>query len=134
MFDYADGLVHDHWGQALPNATGVSSSPLKCKVFSNTTNALLTYAGKSHLRRRRQKALVGDVVDLYPSGPRRNIAAFYNAIVEGQSENGTVQRAVDGCLTCILGREAGLRRGRLTMDKLIKDNKRIELDLTGLKV
>jgi hypothetical protein len=48
-------------------------------------------------------------------------------------ENSTVPRAVDGALTCILGRETGLRHTRLTMDELIRENKRVELDLSGLK-
>jgi hypothetical protein len=40
---------------------------------------------------------------------------------------------VDGCLTCILGREAGLRNGRLTMEELLKEDKHYAIDLTGLK-
>jgi len=77
--------------------------------------------------------MVADVVDLYAAGARRNIAAFYASVCEGRFDNPTVGRAVDGCLTCILGREAALRRGRLTMDELLKENKRYEADLTGLK-
>lgn len=73
------------------------------------------------------------MVDLYPNGARRNIATFYESICAGKFDNPTVRRAVDGCLTCILGREAGLRNGRLTMDELLKENKRYEIDLTGLK-
>jgi hypothetical protein len=40
---------------------------------------------------------------------------------------------VDGCLTTILGREAAARHGRMTMDELLKENKRLEVDLSGLK-
>ena len=54
-------------------------------------------------------------------------------MTNGRSENPTVRRAVDSALTCILGREAASRRIRLTMDDLIKENKRLEVDLTGLK-
>jgi hypothetical protein len=72
-------------------------------------------------------------VDLYTAGAVRNIASFHAAVTGGHVENPTVRRAVDGCLTCILGREAAARRGRLTMDELLKENKRLELDLTGLK-
>ena len=62
----------------------------------------------------------------------RNIASFYQAVTGGQFENPTVERAVDGCLTCILGREAAARHGRLTMEELLKENKRREIDLSGL--
>ena len=71
--------------------------------------------------------------NLYPNGARRNIAAFHADILAGRFENPTLRRAVDSCLTCILGREAGLRNGRLTMEELLKENKRYEIDLTGLK-
>lgn len=59
---------------------------------------------------------------------------FYASITEGRFENPTVQRAVDGTLTAILGREAAARRRYLTMDELIKENNALEYDLTGLKV
>ena len=41
--------------------------------------------------------------------------------------------AESNCLTCILGREAALRNGRLTMEELLKENKHYELDLHGLQ-
>lgn len=44
-----------------------------------------------------------------------------------------MRRAVDSALACILGREAASRRVRLTMEELLKENKRLEVDLTGLK-
>ncbi|MBW8015356.1 MAG: DUF1080 domain-containing protein [Planctomycetes bacterium] len=46
---------------------------------------------------------------------------------------GTLQRAVDSALATILGREAGIRNGMLTMDELIRENKKYEFDTKGLK-
>ncbi|MGA2031395.1 MAG: hypothetical protein ABSG68_03995 [Thermoguttaceae bacterium] len=66
-------------------------------------------------------------------GAMRNIATFHESVTSGCFDNPTVQRAVDGCLTCILGREAAARQGRLSMDELIKEDRRIEVDRTGLK-
>jgi hypothetical protein len=43
-------------------------------------------------------------------------------------------RAVDATLTAILGREAAARGAKLTMDELLKENKRLELNLAGLKL
>jgi hypothetical protein len=40
---------------------------------------------------------------------------------------------VDSALTCILGREAAARKTRLTMDQVIKENRKREVNLTGLK-
>ena len=71
-----------------------------------------------------QKAFTANVADLYQAGAIRNIASFYVDVTAGRFENPTVRRAVDGCLTCILGREAGFRHGRLTMEELLKENRR----------
>ncbi len=131
LFEYADGPIHEHFGQALPNAT---TGELSCRAYSATSNAALRYDGKSRYHRRRAKPFEGEVVDLYRAGAERNIAAFYDAIVARRYENPTVQRAVDGCLVGILGREAAARHARLTMAELLKENRRIEADLTGLKV
>ena len=42
-------------------------------------------------------------------------------------------RSANVTLARILGREATGRKTELTWDELIKDNKKIEFDLTGLK-
>jgi hypothetical protein len=122
--------VHIHAGQALPNGT---DGELDCKVYSTTAHAFITYWHKAHFHVRGEKEYTGQVVDLYTAGAMRNIASFYQAVTGGHFENPTVERSVDGCLTCILGREAAARHGRLDMDELLKENKRLELDLTGLK-
>jgi hypothetical protein len=41
--------------------------------------------------------------------------------------------AIDSCLATILAREACLVKGRMTMDELVTANRRIEVDLDGLK-
>jgi predicted dehydrogenase len=130
IYQYANGLVHTHTGQALPNG---ADGELDCKVYSETAHAFITYWHKAHFHHRGQPEFTGQVVDLYTAGAVRNIASFYQAVTGGHFENPTVERAVDGCLTCILGREAAARHGRLTMEELLKENKHLELDLTGLK-
>ena len=72
------------------------------------------------------------VENLYEAGAVRNIATFYKNVTEGHFQNETVQRSVDGVLACILGREAAARSIRLTWENLIKENKRLEVDLPGL--
>jgi len=129
IYDYADGTVHNHFGLGLPDKTDGS---LDCHVYGTTAHALITYWGKAFLLGGGQKYSV-QVENLYHDGIVRNIATFYRNVTNGRSENPTVRRAVDSALTCILGREAASRRIRLTMDDLIKENKRLEVDLTGLK-
>ncbi|MCY3020128.1 MAG: Gfo/Idh/MocA family oxidoreductase [Planctomycetota bacterium] len=130
VFEYADGLVHNHFGQALANN---SDGVLDARLYGTKANALLTYwLGKAYVRGG-DKHFAGKVENLYEAGAVRNIAAFRQNICEDRFGNEIAQRAVDGLLTAILAREAGLRRGRLTMEDLLKENKRLDVDLTGLK-
>ena len=76
----------------------------------------------------------GDKIEnLYGLGATRNIASFHQLITEGNFANDTVRRAVDGCLACILGREAATRGAVLTMEQLLQENRRLEVNLEGLK-
>ena len=130
VFEYADGLIHEHFSQHLPNHTQME---LSCKAYSYNTRVFIDYWGKALFQVRGQKPLGGAVEDLYLAGAQRNIAAFHQSIHAGHYQNDTAARAVDGTLTAILGREAAARKVRLTMDELLKENKRIEADLSGLK-
>ena len=129
VFEYADGLVHNHYGQALHNA---SDSDLSALFAGTAANAQIKYWGKSFVRGG-PKSCAGKVENLYTAGAVRNIATFYEKITEAKFENDTVPRAVDGVLTCILGREAAARHTKLTMEELLKENTRLQVDLKGLK-
>ncbi len=121
VYTYADGTIHNHFGAALPDTT---DDTLNCRVYGMSANAVITYWGKSFLRGG-PKQYGGNVVNLYNDGIVRNIATFYENITNGQFANNTLQRAVDSALTCILGREAAIRGVRLTMDELLKENKKL---------
>lgn len=129
VYEYADGLVHNHFGQALKNQ---SKDALTCTIHGQKGFGFLTYWGKAEFRSF-DDGYRGDVTDLYRAGAARNIDTFYRNVTEGRFENDTVPRAVDGALTCILGREAAARRTRLTMDQLLAENIRLEVNLKGLK-
>ena len=47
IYDYADGTVHNHFGQAMPDAT---DGVLDCHVYGTTGNALISYWGKASVR------------------------------------------------------------------------------------
>jgi predicted dehydrogenase len=129
IFEYAGGLVHNHFGQSIPSQL---NSELSCRVLSTAGNATINYWGKSQIHSA-DDAYGGPVENLYEAGAVRNIATFYQQVTGGHHENTTVPRAVDGALTCILGREAADRHLRLTMERLLQENKKLEVDLTGLK-
>jgi predicted dehydrogenase len=128
-FEFADGVVWNHCGRHLNNLYPFESGAL---IHGTTGFAQVAYDGRVRLQGK-DNACHGTVTNLYEAGAVRNIADFYRRITEGQWDNSNVPRAVDGTLTTILSREATRRRLRLSMDDLLKENQRLQLDLTGLR-
>jgi predicted dehydrogenase len=129
VFEFADGLVMSHRGKHISN---LLQFDVVCQVLGQTGYAQIGYGGKSALKGP-ENAYNGDVQNLYEAGAVRNIATFYRCVTEGNFANDTVRRSVDGALTTILGREAALRRTRLSWDELLKENKRLTIDLSSLQ-
>jgi myo-inositol 2-dehydrogenase / D-chiro-inositol 1-dehydrogenase len=129
LYEYQSGVLHDHIGQALKNFSG---DDLSCRIYGQTGNARLTYWGKAEFRSY-DDVFNGEVQNLYEAGVVRNIARFYQDVTEERLGNDSVSRAVDGALACVLGREAAARHQRLTMEQVLKENRRREVDLAGLK-
>lgn len=71
--------------------------------------------------------------ELYTSGAKVNIREFHQFITEGRFDNPTVVPSVRSNLTAVLGREAGYKQGEITLAELIKDGKRLQPNLKGLK-
>jgi predicted dehydrogenase len=78
----------------------------------------------------RVRAKVGN---LYDSGTVVNINEFHAAILKGDCSNPTVVPSVRSNLTAILGREVAYRRKELTLAALLKEGKKLEPNLKGLK-
>lgn len=135
MFEFADGMV---WNHQSPKGTSeewfASNGGLAAEFQGSAASARLSYWGKAFVRGGAQHFAGGKVENLYDAGAVRNIATFYDAINKGDISNDTIQPAIDSVLTCILGREVASRRGKLTMEELLKENKKLEVDLKGLKV
>lgn len=130
VYQYANGVVHNHFGQGLNNS---AESVLQVVCHGPAAYAQINYWGKTFLRGGPQQYNGGTVENLYDAGASRNIASFYQSVTGGDFTNPTVRRAVDGCLACILGREAAERGVVLTMEQLLKENRRLEVDLKELK-
>ena len=130
VYQYANGVIHNHFGQALNNT---SEGDLRVLCHGPIAQAQINYWGKAFLRGGPQQFNGGPIENLFEAGVIRNIASFHQLITGGNFANEIVRRAVDGCLACILGREAAARHGTLTMEALLKENKRLEVDLKGLK-
>jgi predicted dehydrogenase len=80
-----------------------------------------------------ETAVRASVGDLYNSGTVVNINEFHDAIVKGDCSNPTVVPSVRSNLTAVLGREAAYRRDELTLAALLKEGKKLEPNLKGLK-
>lgn len=131
-YEFADGLIWTHSGRHANGPTG-PEDPLATCEFLGSAYMKIGYGGRALVRGGPKHYAGGTIDDLYKAGAVRNIATFHQQIVAGDFANETVHMAVDSCLATILAREACLRKGRLTMDELRKENRKIELDLQGLK-
>lgn len=129
-YQFEDGALWTHRCQSLNNQLDWA---LNFNAYGDRATAQVSYRGKSFLKGGPLHYGGGTVESLYDQGAVRNIASFYTNIVQGHFDNPTVPQAVDDALTAALGREAASRGGCLTMEALIKENKPLEFDLSGLK-
>ena len=130
LYEYDDGVVWNHATNALPNNCDLPD--LTASFYGNQATARIQYSGKTYVRGG-PKHYVGTIGSVYDDGVVRNVAEFYRCITEGHFENPTAKRAVDGTLAAILGREAAARGRSLTMEEVIRENRKLEVDLTDLK-
>jgi hypothetical protein len=131
-YEFADGLIWTHTGRHSNGTTGPDDPLATCELLGSAYMKI-GYGGRALIRGGAKHYAGGTIDDLYQAGATRNIAAFHQQIAAGNFANETVRMGVDSCLTTILAREACLRKGRMTMEELRKENRKLEVDLTGLK-
>jgi predicted dehydrogenase len=129
-YEFDDGALWTHRCQSLNNQLDWA---LNFTAFGDRATATISYRGKSYLKGGPLHYGGGTIDSLYDQGAIRNIATFHTNIVAGRCDNPTVPQAADDALTAALGREAATRGGCLAMDDLIRENKPLPLDLSGLK-
>jgi len=129
-FEFADGLILNHRGEHLKNRF-----EFRCDCFAQGQDGYLEtgYTERVRILGNRGGYRGGEVVNLYPSGAERNIDTFYKSVTKGIFDNPTVEPSVNATLSAILGREAAERNTKLTWDEVIRENKKLEVDFTGLK-
>lgn len=131
-YEFANGLIWTHTGRHANGTTG-PDDPLATCEFLGDAYMKIGYGGRALIRGGSKHYAGGTIDDLYQAGAKRNIASFHQNILAGNFANDTVRMGIDSCLATILAREACLRKGRLTMEELRKENRKLEVDLTGLK-
>jgi hypothetical protein len=116
-----------HWDAII-----VCGIPLLKATPMTDVTPTFPYTGKAFVRGGSAPYESGEISGLYQAGAVRNIITFHQNIIGGEFSNPTVEPSVNSTLATILGREAARRRKRLSMEELIREDRRIEADLTGL--
>jgi hypothetical protein len=127
-FEFADGTLMNHTGSHVNYPFHV-----RCVAVGQGGSAEIGYTGNAFVRSGSAPYEGGEISGLYQVGTFRNIMTFYKNVTGGDFSNPTVEPSVNSALATILGREAALRRERLSMEALIGENRRVEGDLTGLE-
>lgn len=128
-YEFANGLILNHRGEHLKNRF-----EFRCECFAQGTTGYLEsgYTGRVRILGNKGGYRGGDVVNLYPRGAESNIDTFHKSVLGGNYDNPTVEPSINATLATILGREAALRKTKVTWDEMIRENKRVEPDLSGL--
>jgi predicted dehydrogenase len=131
-YEFADGLIWTHTGRHAKGLTG-PEDPLATCEFLGDAYMKIGYGGRALIRGGPKHYPGGSIDNLYAAGAIRNIATFHEHVTQGIATNDTVPMAIDSCLATILGRDACLRKGRMTMQELLEANQRLEVNLEGLR-
>lgn len=127
-FEFADGMLMNHSGSHISHPFHV-----RCVAFGRDGTAEIGYTGNALVRGGTDPYEGGEIGGLYAAGALRNIMTFHKNIVGEEFSNPTVEPSVNSTLATILAREAARRRTRMSMEELIEEGQRIEIDLSGLK-
>ncbi len=128
-YEFPGGLVCNHRGEHIQNLHGFTAG---CEAYGQGAYAEINYEGKTWLRGGEMGYRGGDVVGLYEAGAVSNIALFHKSVAESRFDNPTLTPSVNATLATLLGREAAHRNAKVTWDELIRENKKLDIDLTGL--
>jgi len=129
-YEFPNGMILNHRGEHLKNRSDFRSD---CLAQGQDGCLETGYTSRVRILGTRTGWRGGDVVNLYPSGAERNIDTFHKCVTQGVYDNATVEPSVNATLATILGREAARRRTKLTLDDILRENRRLEPDLTGLR-
>jgi len=104
-----------------------------CNAYGDKGYLQTIYGGKVWIRSNKKPYAGGETNSIYAEGMQANVATFYENVTRKIYDNPTVEPGVNSTLTTILGREAGWHNTEVTWDEMIKENRRWEPDLRGLK-
>lgn len=128
-YQFPNGLILNHQSEHLRNV----NSYISCFAYGNSGFLETNYGGKVWIRGNKKPYRGGETANLYGLGMQRNVETFYRSVINRVYDNPTVEPSVNATLATILGREAARKNTIITWDEMLKENKRLQVDLTGLK-
>jgi len=111
---------------------GTGYNDILCRLYGTDGDIETHYAGEVNIWGKSPYE-GGKCPTLYRDGAVRNIATFYQNVVQGDSSNSTVAPSVRSNLTTILGRTAAYKGSEVTWDEMKKAGEKWELKTEGLK-
>jgi predicted dehydrogenase len=132
IYEFADGTILNHRSEHLTNQVG-DGNFCGLTAYGKTGTMFGAYEGKTWIHGNKGGYRGGLVQDLSLVGLQRNIATFHECVTQGRCDNPTVPTAVTSTLATILAREACAAGGKVTWEEMLKANRKLEVDLTGLK-
>lgn len=129
-YEFEDGLILNHYGEHLRNRKEFSCN---CVAYCQGGFLETFYDGHVRILGNRTGYRGANVKNLYLRGAEQNIATFHKNIVDRTYDNPTLEPSVNSTLATILGRQAVSKNTKVTWDQMLKENEKLEVDLTGLK-
>ncbi len=115
------------------NGHGTQPEGIRNRMFGSKGVLETEYGGRV-LIRGEEFYKGGSSPGIYTDGAAANIDAFHQSILNGNSENPTVEPSVRSNLVTILGRKAAYEGRPVTWAELLADDSRMEFDFTGLRL
>ncbi len=130
IYEFPNGIVLNYHGEYLNNHSDYHSD---CVAQGADGWLEASYTTRVRILGAHGGWRGGDVVNLYVAGAERNIGTFHKSVTGGVYDNPTVEPSIQATLATILGREAARRRIKLTLDEVLRENRRLEPDLAEQK-
>ena len=133
-YEFADGTIMNHHGEHMANRWGFRSEN---KAYGQKGHLETAYQDGGQVRLLTTGKVKGyrggEMKGLYVRGIDVNLNTFHNSVINGVYDNPTLEPSVNSTLAAILGREAGNRGSKLGWDEMIRENKRLEVDYSGME-
>ena len=132
-YTFPNGVVMNYSGDQFRNYHSEIDMFSGVKAYADNAHLQTFYGtGITQMRNADWRYEGGENTGLYQWGARYNVDLFHKSVTEENCANTTVPGAVDANLTCLLGAEAGRAQTEMTWEELLADERKAEIDMTGL--